>query len=545
MGSFQIPTGVQNSGSGLPQQKTNNVVSNMANKHVVCLHREEQQERLAVMLLNDSIKIICVVGAQGSGRKTLIESMPDYFKACNLTYDFGKTVELYSVEEMESFLQSGTATNDQTLIVTASMITGHKGLYDKLSTARLVIVANESDLKNLTDAIPAQINYVAVPDMGFDETIDVINAKYPTGSVIIQSTAQSCVVNFKNNASILPQVYELSKTFTCGNPLASLQLLSGACHLMYKRMVTIDPLSVANGLLLMDANVREAHAQLLNLASSYNTHDSQVFHDVTAYIKGQDEAIDAVDKALIRRHILKSEKPLSMLFVGSSGNGKTELSKAIAKFLGAKFIRLNMAEYRGSDSLNKITGSSYGFVGSDTSNTLPLEPIITNPVSVVLLDEFEKACIEVKQFFMNALDEGYVQMAKGTIINCKSCIFIATSNAGYTTGQHRAGFKTDEIADDNNFLDEAAIAKNFSLELWNRFTKKIRFNDLSVDAISEILRDRWVITSQDAIDKGYSVPTDIPDDVLNAGLEEFETHKSEGARFVIEFINDKVVEYCM
>lgn len=543
MGKIDL-TGLNMTPQNMPPQHQTNMSTNFQTKSVVCLHREEEQERLAVLLLNKAVRVICVVGSQGSGRHTLIDSMPDYFKACNLQYDFSKVIEAYDATTMMQVLQSGL--NPDNVLITSAHVLSKKGLYEEIKAVKIVILANESDLKNLSDNMSAQINYVAVPDLKFEETVDVIKNKYPQGIVNINTVTP---MDFGSaGAQLMNQVYNLSKTMTVGNPYASVQLLEEACYLKYKRMVEVNPTMATTGGPISDNNVSEAYAQLLNLATSNTAHDAQKFMDATAYIKGQDNVKDEVNRALFKRQLLEQKKPLTMLFVGSSGNGKTELSKALANYLGAKFIRLNMAEYRMNDSLNKITGSSYGFVGSDTSNTLPLEPIITNPVSVVLLDEFEKACIEVKQFFMNAFDEGYVQMAKGTIINCKSCIFIATSNAGFTTGQHKAGFNTNATATavnggSNDFLDEASIVKNFSLELWNRFSNKIKFNDLTEDAVREILADKWATEAQYVIDKGYTnVPNVIPDDVLDKGIEEYLKNKSEGARFVNRFVEDAIVD---
>ena len=150
---------------------------------------------------------------------------------------------------------------------------------------------------------------------------------------------------------------------------------------------------------------------------------------------GQDEAVTAVSKAMRRGRVGLQDpnRPIgSFLFLGPTGVGKTELSKALAEAMfGSEeaLIRVDMSEYMESHSVSKMIGSPPGYVGFDEGGQLS-EKVRRNPYSVVLFDEIEKAHPDVFNILLQVLDDGHITDSKGRKVNFKNTILIMTSNAG-------------------------------------------------------------------------------------------------------------------
>ncbi len=151
-------------------------------------------------------------------------------------------------------------------------------------------------------------------------------------------------------------------------------------------------------------------------------------------IVGQDEAIDAVTRAIRRSRVGISPKkrPVSFIFVGSTGVGKTELVKCLASelFDGVdSLIRLDMSEYMEKHSVSKLIGSPPGYVGYDEAGQLT-EKIRRKPYSIILFDELEKAHADVLNILLQVLDDGRITDAQGRVVNFEHTVIIMTSNAG-------------------------------------------------------------------------------------------------------------------
>lgn len=275
--------------------------------------------------------------------------------------------------------------------------------------------------------------------------------------------------------------------------------------------------------------------------------DFDINHAKTTFakIKGQDEVLKDVLR-LLQVHDLNlfpSNKPLTILFAGSSGTGKTEITKLIAKELtGLNPIILNMTEYHTSASINRIIGSPTGYIGSNSNQELPFDCLKSNPYQVILLDEFEKGDRSVQRLFMSAFDEGYIKTAKGTPIDFSRAIIIATTNAGHTTNiQHKVGFLQDN---QSNKLKENVdtLSNDFDVELLNRFEKIFKFNDLTEDVYKEIIRSQYEEQAAriSANSRKFSLPQTIPDDDLNEIVKETYVSKL-GARPAEKAVHDYIV----
>ena len=212
---------------------------------------------------------------------------------------------------------------------------------------------------------------------------------------------------------------------------------------------------------------------------------------------GQDEAVTAVAKAVRRGRVgLKDpNRPIgSFLFLGPTGVGKTELSKALAEALFGDenaMIRVDMSEYMEKHSVSKMIGSPPGYVGHDDGGQLS-EQVRRHPYSVVLFDEIEKAHPDVFNILLQVLDDGHITDSQGRKVDFRNTVIIMTSNAGAQAiiDQKRLGFvtKEDKGADykrmKSNVMNEIKLV--FRPEFLNRIDEIIVFHSLGSDEMKKI-----------------------------------------------------------
>ena len=200
------------------------------------------------------------------------------------------------------------------------------------------------------------------------------------------------------------------------------------------------------------------------------------------YIVGQDEAVDAVARAIRRNRvgISPKKKPVSFIFVGPTGVGKTELVKRLADDLFDSvdsLIRLDMSEYMEKHTVSKLIGSPPGYVGYDEAGQLT-EKIRRRPYSVVLFDEIEKAHPDVLNVLLQVLDDGRITDAQGRVVNFENTIIVMTSNAGSEGRVGSLGFgKT--VSDMQKEKTTKALREFLRPEFINRVDEIITFNRLS------------------------------------------------------------------
>ena len=203
---------------------------------------------------------------------------------------------------------------------------------------------------------------------------------------------------------------------------------------------------------------------------------------IREHIVGQNEAVDAVAKAIRRNRVGISPKkrPVSFIFVGPTGVGKTELVKQLADDLFDSvdsLIRLDMSEYMEKHTVSKLIGSPPGYVGYDEAGQLT-EKIRRKPYSVVLFDEIEKAHPDVLNVLLQVLDDGRITDAQGRVVNFENTIIVMTSNAGSEGRVGGLGFGRTE----NDMVKERtmkALREFLRPEFINRVDEIISFNHLS------------------------------------------------------------------
>ena len=199
-------------------------------------------------------------------------------------------------------------------------------------------------------------------------------------------------------------------------------------------------------------------------------------------IIGQDHAVEAVARAIKRNRagISYKRKPVSFIFAGPTGVGKTELVKTLAEDLFQSpetLIRLDMSEFMEKHSVSRIIGSPPGYVGYDDAGQLT-EKIRRRPYSVVLFDEIEKAHPDVLNILLQILDDGRITDAHGKTVNFENTVIVMTTNAGSNRSSSIMGFSSDDqIGAQGN--TEKALAEFLRPEFINRVDEVITFNHLN------------------------------------------------------------------
>ena len=211
---------------------------------------------------------------------------------------------------------------------------------------------------------------------------------------------------------------------------------------------------------------------------------------------GQEEAVEAVAKAIKRGRVgLKDpSRPIgSFLFLGPTGVGKTELSKALAETVfGSEqaMIRVDMSEYMEKHSVSKLIGSPPGYVGYEEGGQLS-EKIRRNPYSVILFDEIEKAHPDVFNILLQVLDDGRLTDNKGRVVNFKNTIIIMTSNMGSSYIQSQMeklnGANNEEVVEETKKEVMNMLKKTIRPEFLNRIDETIMFLPLTEKDIKQIV----------------------------------------------------------
>jgi ATP-dependent Clp protease ATP-binding subunit ClpB len=216
-------------------------------------------------------------------------------------------------------------------------------------------------------------------------------------------------------------------------------------------------------------------------------------------IVGQDEAVGKISDTVKRSRagIADPNRPIgSFIFLGPTGVGKTELTKALAEFMfddEKALIRVDMSEFMEKHAVSKLIGAPPGYVGHEEGGTLT-EMVRHRPYAVILFDEIEKAHPEVFNILLQVLDNGRLTDAKGRTVNFKNSVIILTSNIGaqFIDKMERIGF-AEKMADKESY-DEAkdkvmeAVKQHFRPEFLNRLDDIILFNILSPEAVKEIVK---------------------------------------------------------
>ena len=244
-----------------------------------------------------------------------------------------------------------------------------------------------------------------------------------------------------------------------------------------------------------------------------------------AHIVGQDHAVEAVSRAIRRNRVGISPKrrPVSFIFAGPTGVGKTELVKCLANDMFDStdaLIRLDMSEYMEKHTVSKLIGSPPGYVGYDEAGQLT-EMIRRKPYSVVLFDEIEKAHPDVMNILLQVLDDGRITDSQGRTVNFENAIIVMTTNAGSEGGVSGMGFgrtDTDQVKEKTmkalqSFLRPEFLNRVDEIITFNHLTKEdfLGIADIMLEELHSSLQNRGLTFTwtdqvrQHLVDKAYSV----------------------------------------
>jgi len=265
-------------------------------------------------------------------------------------------------------------------------------------------------------------------------------------------------------------------------------------------------------------------------------------------VVGQEEAIKRVSDVIRRSRagIGDPNRPNgSFIFLGPTGVGKTELTKALAQFLfddENALIRVDMSEYMEKHSISKLVGSPPGYVGYDEAGQLT-ESVRHRPFSVILFDEIEKAHPEVFNMLLQVIDEGRLTDGKGRVVNFKNTIIILTSNIGsqFIEKMESIGFSNNSDKQNYGNMKEKvmeAMKDHFRPEFINRLDEIIVFDILSESAIKEIVSLRMKVVKERLLAK--NIDFKISDEALSyLAKEGYNPHY--GARPLNRLIQNKIL----
>jgi len=265
-------------------------------------------------------------------------------------------------------------------------------------------------------------------------------------------------------------------------------------------------------------------------------------------VVGQDVAIKKIADVVRRNRagISDPNKPIgSFIFLGPTGVGKTELTKALAEFMfndDKALIRVDMSEYTERHSISKLIGSPPGYVGYDESGGLT-ESVRHRPYSVILFDEIEKAHPEVLNILLQVLDDGRLTDAKGRVVNFKNTIIILTSNLGssFVEKMEAIGFTNNSVNDEYSQTKDkvmGALKDFFRPEFINRLDEIIIFDILSPEVIRSIVDIKIKIIKERLQGKGISL--DVSEEASSLLAKEgYDPHY--GARPLGRLIQEKIL----
>lgn len=242
-------------------------------------------------------------------------------------------------------------------------------------------------------------------------------------------------------------------------------------------------------------------------AASYGENKQlATLHDhIMAQLFGQDEAVRQVVEAvqMAKAGLNEPDKPLaSLLFVGPTGVGKTELCKVLAKELGVELIRFDMSEYTEKHAVAKLIGSPAGYVGYDDGGLLT-DAIRKSPNCVLLLDEIEKAHQDIYNILLQVMDYARLTDNKGNKADFKNVILIMTSNAGAQfASMGMVGFSNTKTRGDA-MLD--TVKKTFKPEFINRLSGMVVFNDMSREMATQVFDKKLSILQERLLAKNVTI----------------------------------------
>lgn len=484
-----------------------------------------------IILFIDEIHNIMGAGNSGDGNMDLADMLKPMLARGEL-----QTIGATTVDEYRRYIEPDSAMERrfQPIMVEApspeSAILILKGLKDKFEAHHNVIITDEA-IKASVYLSDRYITDKNLPDKAIDlidEAAAKVNLKVRSMPNDYSSKLQQ-IINISNEREYHKRVGNFDHAMILQDKINKLQ---DEIDEIEDQMIETRSSSIPS---IKENDVAEVISEitripLTKLTASESEKLLSLEDDLKERVIGQDNAVSAVAKAIkrARASIKDPDRPIgSFIFVGPTGVGKTELSKAIANVVfgdESSLIRIDMSEYMDKSSVSKLIGAPPGLVGYEEAGVLS-EKVKRKPYSVVLFDEIEKAHPEIFNLMLQILDEGRLTDNKGKLINFKNTIIILTSNVGASLSNQKPsfGFATPEKEEDelkDRIFD--SLKKKFSPEFLNRLDDIVVFRPLSkedcskiADLLLEKLRKRLLER-----DIKLTVAASASDVIINEGYDE-------------------------
>jgi ATP-dependent Clp protease ATP-binding subunit ClpB len=493
------------------------------------MFRDEIVEQLLAVLIGKNKPNALLIGSAGVGKTKIVEDLafrlatydgiiPDTLQGFNI-YELplsnvvsGSFLVGQMEEKLKAVIDFAEDPKNKAILFIDElhMIVSNNQIYSKIAEIlkpalargemRVIGATTLQESQNLIDnpAFNRRFSRLIVDELSRAQTVE-----------ILKHMKDSFIAHYGNEITIddamLETVVVLADEFlAAGNhrPDTAITLLDRTIgDAVVARKVTeeaarsdLDLLAAIQSVTEIPITEKQVRTTAVKLATGNNKKADLDIDDLKAHlgvIKGQDEIITALVERIRRNDmsLFPKIKPLTLLFAGASGVGKTEVAKIIAKEItGVKPITLNMTEFHSPASINRIIGAPAGYVGSDSKAELPFDCLESNPYQVILLDEFEKCDKSVQRLFMSAFDEGYIKTNKGKLVDFSKSIIIATTNAAHQDHKSFLGFTQGETKESNK-SEVKDLSRWFDIELLNRFDTILTFNELSKDIYREIVAD--------------------------------------------------------
>ena len=524
-----------------------------------CLFRDEIIRQVEAILIGQTKPNALLVGAPGTGKTKIPEhlahlianknpSLPDNLKQC-IIYELplsnlvaGSSYVGQLEEKCKAVIEFASDPKNHVILFIDEIhcLVSDSNTYDKIAQIfkpalargdiKVIGATTLQESQNLMNdpALNRRFTRVVVNELSREQTIEILQqlkagffTHYNNKIIINDATIVATAIiadEYKSAGSHRPDTAITLLDRTIADAIINRKKLEDELRNDPQMLSALNPM-----IPITEKQLKATAKRLMTGFSKKDQTDFNVLQQKLSEIKGQDNAINGLIDKLKRDalNIYERVRPLSVLFAGSSGVGKTAIVKIIAEDMtGTKPITLNMTEYHDSAAINRIIGSPAGYIGSDSHSELPFDILESNPYQVILLDELEKADKAVQRLFMSALEDGYITTSKGKIVDFSRTIIIATTNAGHKERKSNLGFITN-AANEPAKTDIKSLSLWFDPELLNRFTDIYTFNDISVEIYREILVAKYatdinrILSEKPNLNLLPSIPDEDLDKLIN------------------------------
>ena len=448
-----------------------------------------------IILFIDEIHNIMGAGNSGDGNMDLADMLKPMLARGEL-----QTIGATTVDEYRRYIEPDSAMERrfQPIVVDApspeSAVLILKGLKDKFEAHHNVIITDEA----IKAAVYLSDRYITDKNLP-DKAIDLIDEAAAKVNLRVRSMPNDYSsklqqrINMSNEKEYHKRVGNYDQAMVLQDKINKIQdELDEIENQMIENRSSSIPSIKENDVAEVISEI--TRIPLTKLTASESEKLMSLEDDLRDRVIGQDNAVTSVAKAIkrARASIKDPDRPIgSFIFVGPTGVGKTELSKAIANVVfgdESSLIRIDMSEYMDKSSVSKLIGAPPGLVGYEEAGVLS-EKVKRKPYSVVLFDEIEKAHPEIFNLMLQILDEGRLTDNKGKLINFKNTIIILTSNVGANLSAQKPsfGFASAEREEDElkDRISES-LKQKFSPEFLNRLDDIVVFRPLSKEDCSKI-----------------------------------------------------------